>query len=313
GGEVMVLEVLEMLGSVFSMLLDQGSATGLQTKLLRYTGIVAFVPNFDDAFCVFNTSMETDFLSNSNGLMDHWLRTVPISGLGQTMNACSMVFAGDIYGDHDVLYARIIGIKRHHNVVRDTLVDICHCSRISVDKEVDIGLDEGRDKPLRPADMLLYSWDGGLDVCVDLTGSSPLTQTGMADFVPSRVVINATQRKRGKYMDKCAANGYGFIPFSFSSLRELEADAVILLNRIRKFSMTQDTRGSAVVHIFNRIGFSIAKGVGVQIDYMSTLEFFVAPILVQERETKGKNGIKEATMRLDLISNSASQAISKGL
>ncbi|GKC48899.1 hypothetical protein Tco_1071644 [Tanacetum coccineum] len=36
-------------------------------------------------------------------------------------------------------------------------------------KEVDIGLDGGRDKPLRPADMLFYSWDGGLDVCVDLT------------------------------------------------------------------------------------------------------------------------------------------------
>ncbi|GJX70451.1 hypothetical protein Tco_0307622 [Tanacetum coccineum] len=66
-----------------------------------------------------------------------WLRVVPISGLGQTMNA---------------------------------------------GKEVDIGLDGGHDKKLRPADMLLYSWDGGLDVCVDLTGSSPLTQTGMSDF-----------------------------------------------------------------------------------------------------------------------------------
>nr|GEX77208.1 hypothetical protein [Tanacetum cinerariifolium] len=39
-------------------------------------------------------------------------------------------------------------------------------------------------------DMLLYSWDGGPDVCVDLTGSSPLTQTGMADFVPGRAVID---------------------------------------------------------------------------------------------------------------------------
>ncbi|GKC08306.1 hypothetical protein Tco_0999916 [Tanacetum coccineum] len=39
-------------------------------------------------------------------------------------------------------------------------------------------------------DMLLYLWDGGLDVCVDLTGSSPLTQTGMADFVPGRAVID---------------------------------------------------------------------------------------------------------------------------
>ncbi|GKB70886.1 reverse transcriptase domain-containing protein [Tanacetum coccineum] len=77
----------------------------------------------------------------------------------------------------------------------------------------------------------------GLDVCVDLTGSSPLTQTGMVDFVPGRAMIDAAQRKRGKYIAKCAAIGYGFLPFSFSSLGELEADDVTLLKRIRKFSM----------------------------------------------------------------------------
>ncbi|GJV15019.1 transposase, MuDR [Tanacetum coccineum] len=128
----------------------------------------------------------------------------------------------------------IIGIKHCHNVVRDTLVDICYRSGILAGKEVDIGLDGGRDKPLRPAYMLLYSWDGGLDVCVDLTISSPLTQTGMVDFVPSRAVIDAAQPKRDKYMAKCAAIRYGFLPFSFSSLGELEAYAVTLLKRIQK-------------------------------------------------------------------------------
>ncbi|GKF73326.1 hypothetical protein Tco_0219658, partial [Tanacetum coccineum] len=119
---------------------------------------------------------------------------------------------------HAVSRAEIIGIKHRHNVVRDTLVDICYRSGISAGKEVDIGLDGGCDKPLRPADMLLYSCDRELDVCVDLTGSSPLTQTGMTDFVPGQAVIDAAQRKRGKYMAKCAAIRYGFLPFSFSSL-----------------------------------------------------------------------------------------------
>ncbi|GJY43727.1 hypothetical protein Tco_0431940 [Tanacetum coccineum] len=103
---------------------------------------------------------------------------------------------------------------------------------ISAGKEVDIGLGGGYDKALRPVDILLYSWDGGLDVCVDLTRSSPLTQTGMADFVPGRAVIDVAQRKHGKYMAKCAAIGYEFLPFSFSSLGELEADAVTLLKQI---------------------------------------------------------------------------------
>ena len=84
-----------------------------------------------------------------------WLRVVPISGLGQTMNArtyrcvlcyrlgvplfsfqrpcsaCSRVFTGDVYGDNVVSCAGIIGIKHRHNVVRDVLVDICSRSGIS--------------------------------------------------------------------------------------------------------------------------------------------------------------------------------------
>nr|GFC63310.1 hypothetical protein [Tanacetum cinerariifolium] len=52
-----------------------------------------------------------------------------------------------------------------------------------------------------------------LDVYVDLTGSSPLTQIEMFDFVPGRAVIDSAQRKRDKYMDNCAAIGYEFLPF----------------------------------------------------------------------------------------------------
>ncbi|GKF41296.1 hypothetical protein Tco_0124638 [Tanacetum coccineum] len=107
-----------------------------------------------------------------------WRRMVSIFGLGQTMNgktyhcmlcyrlgvplfsvskpcsACSKVFTRDIYGDHVVSCAGIIGIKHRHNVVRDTLVDICLRSGISAGKEVDIG--GGYDKALRHADVLLY-------------------------------------------------------------------------------------------------------------------------------------------------------------
>ncbi|GKA11029.1 hypothetical protein Tco_0690462 [Tanacetum coccineum] len=194
----------------YAFLASRLQSASLQTKLLQHSGIVAFGPAFEDSLCGFN---KIDLLSNPTEIaapklmkkladiyftrvtqmvestfslstrqmalwksqMEYhtydWLRVVPIFGLGQTMNgrtyrcvlcyrlgvslftvpkscsACSRVFAGDIYGDHSVSCAGIV--------------------------EVDIG----RDKTLRPADMLLYSWDRGLDVCVDLTGSSPLTQT----------------------------------------------------------------------------------------------------------------------------------------
>ncbi|GJW28565.1 hypothetical protein Tco_0045440 [Tanacetum coccineum] len=90
---------------------------------------------------------------------------VPLFSILKPCSACSKAFAGDIYGEHVVS---------------------CIAS-----KEVDIGLDGGRDKPLHPADMLLYSWDGGLDICVDLIGSSPLTQTRMIEFASGQAVIEA--------------------------------------------------------------------------------------------------------------------------
>ncbi|GJX84309.1 hypothetical protein Tco_0335083 [Tanacetum coccineum] len=116
---------------------------------------------------------------------------ITASGLG--FGDCLLHGLGDIYGDHVVSCVGIVGIKHRHNVVRDTLVDICYQFGISSGKEVGIALGEERDKSLRPADVLLYSWDGGCDLYVDLTSSSPLTQTGMVDFVSSRAVLEATQ------------------------------------------------------------------------------------------------------------------------
>ncbi|GKD29724.1 hypothetical protein Tco_1240502, partial [Tanacetum coccineum] len=185
---------------------------------------------------------------------------VPLFFVLKPCSTCSKVFTGDIYEDHAVSCAGIIDIKHRHNVVRDNLIDICFRSGISAGKEVHIGLGGGCGKPLRPADMLLYSWDEGFDVCVDLTGSSPLTQTGMVDFVPGRAVIDASHRKRVKYKAKCAYIKYGFLLFSFSSLGELEKDAMTLLKRIRKFSVTQDIGPRVVIYIFNMISFAIAKG-----------------------------------------------------
>nr|GEU72357.1 hypothetical protein [Tanacetum cinerariifolium] len=54
-----------------------------------------------------------------------WLKTVLIYGLGRTMTV-------PIYRlDHAVSCAEIISIKHRHNIVRDTLVDICYRSGIS--------------------------------------------------------------------------------------------------------------------------------------------------------------------------------------
>ncbi|GJV86285.1 hypothetical protein Tco_1530223 [Tanacetum coccineum] len=78
----------------------------------------------------------------------------------------------------------------------------------------------------------------------------------------ARAVIDAAQRKRAKYETKCADIGYDFPSFSFSSFGELEKDAAVLLKRIRKFFVAQDIGARTVVHIFSRISFGTASGVG---------------------------------------------------
>ncbi|GJV79479.1 hypothetical protein Tco_1515349 [Tanacetum coccineum] len=127
-------------------------------------------------------------------------------------------------------------------------------SGISASKEVDIGLGEGRDKPLRPADM-----DGLI-------------------LYRRRAVIEVTQRKCIKYEAKWADIGYGFIPFSFSSFGELENDAVALLNQIQKFFVMRDIRARTTVHIFSRISFAIEEESGILAGKEIDIELGFSPL-----------------------------------
>nr|GEY35228.1 hypothetical protein [Tanacetum cinerariifolium] len=76
----------------------------------------------------------------------------------------SRFFVDDIYRDHVVLCACIVVNKHRHNFMCDTLVDIRFQSEVLTCKEVDIGLGVRQDKPLPLTVMLLYSWDGCLDM-----------------------------------------------------------------------------------------------------------------------------------------------------
>nr|GFD39527.1 hypothetical protein [Tanacetum cinerariifolium] len=61
-----------------------------------------------------------------------------------------------------------------------------------VGKEVDIGLGGGRDKLFHPADMLLYSWDGGLDDALTLL--KRIRRFSVAQDIGARVVVHIFNR-----------------------------------------------------------------------------------------------------------------------
>ncbi|GKE47849.1 hypothetical protein Tco_1479107 [Tanacetum coccineum] len=93
------------------------------------------------------------------------------------------------------------------------LTSVISQDHTSAGKEVDIGLDGGVTNPY--VQRICYFTHG----------------------MENLMLIDAAQRKRVKYMAKCVAIGYGFLPFSFSFLGELEEDAITLLKWIRKFPM----------------------------------------------------------------------------
>ncbi|XP_074320567.1 uncharacterized protein LOC141657286 [Silene latifolia] len=58
------------------------------------------------------------------------------------------------------------------------------------------------------------------------------------DLVHSDSIIINRSKLFSEYQGLCSAIGYGFLPFSFSSLGKLEADAIALLKRIQKVSLS---------------------------------------------------------------------------
>ncbi|GKC21588.1 hypothetical protein Tco_1023738 [Tanacetum coccineum] len=294
------LHGVKLLGAPVSVDVDFGSAlvmkrsATLQTKLLRDVGIVAPGSTFDDALCVFNNVMEIDFLSNLNGLVanriweDHtsdWLRVILISGLGQTMNgktyrsvlcyrlgvplfsiskpcsACSRVFVGDIYGDHAVSCAGIIGIKASVTFMRILGMSDLHL----VGRETDATNRKTTVKyMLRQAGQHLYNWQS-IGFEVSSFSFSPWGELEWFAVTLLKRVWNFFMAQdigaalTPRLIDLEIESYYTLAKWksedlAVSAAGEFEVDSVTLLKRIRKFFMAQD-----IVHTVKRI-FRYLKG-----------------------------------------------------
>ncbi|MFS8014400.1 hypothetical protein Hanom_Chr15g01344061 [Helianthus anomalus] len=73
---------------------------------------------------------------------------------------------------------------------------------ISAKKEAPVNFitdpSEGR-STLRPADVLVFGWEGGKHACVDLTGVSPLAGFRENGFVAGQAVLKAESKKVEKH------------------------------------------------------------------------------------------------------------------
>ncbi|MFS7947065.1 putative exostosin [Helianthus anomalus] len=123
---------------------------------------------------------------------------------------------------------------------------------------------EGR-STLRPADILVFGWEGGKHACVDLTGVSPLVGLKDKGFVVGQAVLKAEASKVAKHEKACLENQHVFVPFAFDTFGGLAPDVVRLLNRVQKVVNSNSSSLKVSNLVFSRIGFSIQKGVVAQL------------------------------------------------
>lgn len=142
---------------------------------------------------------------------------------------------------------------------------MCYKAGVAARKEAALGFLSDSGSALRPADILIYNWENGRDVCFDVTVVSPFKGGGVRTFTPGHAISSVVTRKRNKYLDKCTAHGYGFGILALSTMGELGEDSVVFLKRLKHCLASHDANVKVGSFLFHRIGLAIQKGVGAQL------------------------------------------------
>ncbi|KAJ0559146.1 putative exostosin [Helianthus annuus] len=143
----------------------------------------------------------------------------------------------DKYGEHVLHCRELLGFKYRYDFVRNALMDILRRAGISAKKEAPVNFltdpAEGR-STLRPADVLVFCWEGGKHACVDLTSVSPLVGFRKNGFVAGQAVLKAESKKVEKYAKACEDNQHAFLPLVFDTFGPLAPEAVWFLARVQR-------------------------------------------------------------------------------
>lgn len=155
-----------------------------------------------------------------------------------------------------------MGLKFRHNLARDVLADMCYKAGVAVRKEATLGfLSDGSSS--RPADIMVYNWENGKDICFDVTVVSRITSSG--NFVPGQAISAAITRKRNKYLAKCASHRYEFGVLPASTLDELSDDVIVFIKRLKSYLASHYVNNKIGSSLFHRLGITIQKDMGAQL------------------------------------------------
>ena len=163
---------------------------------------------------------------------------------------------------------RVVANTYRHNQVRDCLYRVAKELQLMVGREPQFPVQAPGLEARRP-DLVLFDWDNGRDLYVDVVGSSPLAQSYREYYVPGGAVTRAAAHKMAFYRPVLAhqPSRVAFEPFAFDCFGGLHSVAVGLLNRFQGLVSQASVSHEGMVwySVHRRIGFTIARAVGRQL------------------------------------------------
>ena len=168
----------------------------------------------------------------------------------------------DRYGIHASHCVGAGDATHRHNMVRDVLASAASAGRISHKLEVGYLLTDDRSGP-KPADLLLYHWDGGQSVCIDVSiANSFHFLTDTRPFVAMEALRHKESEKYRKYSEACAARDLVLHqPFVCGSLGGLTDVAVYVLKKLggAVSAATGRSRERVIADLRSQIAFVVQK------------------------------------------------------
>ena len=167
-----------------------------------------------------------------------WTLGLPVLGQdheGAKCQACGNTV--DIHGDH-LMCCRKNNFYGRHFAVQEAFITMAQAGDQPYKREVALSTHNATSsgQALRPADLLLVAWQGGIDTAVDFTISHPL-QTSQKPWSAEKAqtfVSTQETQKRTKYAEPCRAQGWNFTPAAFDTWGGMGSGAKGILTKLLK-------------------------------------------------------------------------------
>ena len=199
-----------------------------------------------------------------------WWPGIPIN---QSTNSCPHCEAAiDEHGDH-LLCCRHTNFTQRHNAVQTVLLDALQAARIPNQREAPLTVHNATvttAQHLRPADILLPSWQNSRHLAVDITISHP-TQSSEAPFTSEKAKSFLKRKETAKwtkYEIPCKREGWDFQALAFDSWGSVGPQSFPLLHRITQKCASQATprlRADTITHLKQRLSIALMRQVWIQL------------------------------------------------